>query len=357
MRHIPTTTKILLGPILITGLVLLGIATALHRSDSEQATHRPITANPLAGAQLYVDTESDAAQQVRQWQTTQPADATAMAKLAALPTAKWLTSGDSLDSDFSDYLRAARVLDNTVNLVVYDIPDRDCGEYSKGGATNLQEYKAFIDKFTMMVGDTKAAIIVEPDAVANMAGGADSCLSAEQQSTYRQALSYATSHLQHNLPNATIYLDAGNSGWITDMQDLSNTLQQAGVNNADGVSLNVSSFQTSADSLAYGHSLSKAMGGNVHFVIDTSRNGQGPYQNPKYEDIDWCNPPGRSLGHYPTVDTGDALADGYLYIKTPGESDGMDPDYDKCYGGPVAGQWWPAYALDLIRRWPTNLQP
>ena len=32
----------------------------------------------------------------------------------------------------------------------------------------------------------------------------------------------------------------------------------------------------------------------THFVIDTSRNGQGPWSPPAYPDPqDWCNPPGR----------------------------------------------------------------
>ena len=35
--------------------------------------------------------------------------------------------------------------------------------------------------------------------------------------------------------------------------------------------------------------------------------------------------------------------DGYLWVKRPGESDGA------CNGGPGAGQWWQAYALDLVR--------
>ena len=35
--------------------------------------------------------------------------------------------------------------------------------------------------------------------------------------------------------------------------------------------------------------------------------------------------------------------DAYLWVKTPGESDGT------CNGGPRAGQWWPEYALGLSR--------
>lgn len=49
------------------------------------------------------------------------------------------------------------------------------------------------------------------------------------------------------------------------------------------------------------------------------------------------------LGVEPTTQTGHPLVDAYLWIKTPGESDG------ECGGGPRAGQWWAEYALGLSR--------
>lgn len=47
-----------------------------------------------------------------------------------------------------------------------------------------------------------------------------------------------------------------------------------------------------------------------------------------------------------TAATADPLADAYLWIKPPGESDGA------CNGGPEAGAWWPEYALGLAQRAP-----
>ena len=97
------------------------------------------------------------------------------------------------------------------------------------------------------------------------------------------------------------------------------------------------------------------------FVVDTSRNGQGPWQataeygDPQY----WCNPPGRGLGvrpHASPVAEND-LVDAYLWIKTPGESDGQcnrgtDGDTDPEWGGivdPAAGSWFLQQALELAR--------
>jgi endoglucanase len=98
----------------------------------------------------------------------------------------------------------------------------------------------------------------------------------------------------------------------------------------------------------------------AHFVVDTSRNGQGPWTPPSgYPDPqDWCNPPDRGLGLRPTANTGNALLDAYLWVKIPGESDGectrglgptgtIDPEWDIV--DPGAGQWFPEMALQLAQ--------
>ena len=96
----------------------------------------------------------------------------------------------------------------------------------------------------------------------------------------------------------------------------------------------------------------------THYVIDTSRNGQGPWNPPAYPDPqDWCNPPDRGLGDTPTLTTGIALVDAYLWVKIPGESDGectrglgpagttSDPEWGRV--DPGAGDWFPEMALQL----------
>ncbi|MBI3888987.1 glycoside hydrolase family 6 protein, partial [Candidatus Saccharibacteria bacterium] len=47
----------------------------------------------------------------------------------------------------------------------------------------------------------------------------------------------------------------------------------------------------------------------------------------------------RSLGANPTLVTGISLVDAYLWIKTPGDSDGACGN-----DAPAAGQWWQPYA-------------
>jgi endoglucanase len=99
----------------------------------------------------------------------------------------------------------------------------------------------------------------------------------------------------------------------------------------------VSNVQATSVNIAYGERVSGLTGGK-HFVIDTSRNGI-PGIDPRL----WCNPRGRALGVVPTTHTAHPLVDAFLWIKPPGESDGT------CGGGPPAGTWWAAYALELSR--------
>jgi endoglucanase len=97
------------------------------------------------------------------------------------------------------------------------------------------------------------------------------------------------------------------------------------------------------------------------FVIDTGRNGQGPWEPPAglYPDPqDWCNAPGRGAGPRPRILASNGLAAALLWVKSPGESDGScnrgitgsttDPEW----GGiidPIASGWFRAQALQLAR--------
>jgi endoglucanase len=97
----------------------------------------------------------------------------------------------------------------------------------------------------------------------------------------------------------------------------------------------------------------------AHFVVDTSRNGQGPWIPPPHppgDPQDWCNPPDRGVGYRPTANTGQALIDAYLWVKIPGESDGgcyrwtggpQDPVRNRI--DPAAGQWFADMALELAQ--------
>jgi cellulase/cellobiase CelA1 len=111
---------------------------------------------------------------------------------------------------------------------------------------------------------------------------------------------------------------------------------------ARGFSLNVSNFIETSRCLQYGADvlgiLEKEGITGKSFVVDTGRNGAGPFRG---QPEAWCNPPGRALGDPPRE--GPPPADALLWIKPPGDSDGT------CRQGPTAGRFWPEYAIDLAR--------
>lgn len=325
--------------------------------DTPDNTPPPSISNPLTGQSLYIDPETPAARQVAAWQTDRPADAAQMDRLAKQPTARWIGDVEDFD-ELKQYFAQVTAQKKTTTVVLYNIPGRDCGLYSSGGANSVDAYKKFVDGLAKAKGEARVIVIIEPDALAQLEEsypGGRACLSGEKKQQRNEMLGYAVKTLKA-APNTYTYLDAGNSAWEIDPAVMADRLRAAGSDMADGFSVNVSNFRTIQESTEYGKSISDNLEGK-HFVIDTSRNGLGHFSNKERPEFGWCNPPGRALGHYPTVNTGEDRVDAYLYVKIPGESDGADPDPLKCFGGPPAGQWNPEYALGLINRWPAEFQP
>ncbi|MET9697673.1 glycoside hydrolase family 6 protein [Streptomyces sp. NPDC006529] len=327
----------------LTSLVLLALAAATACTSSgpgaaPAGTPAAAPADPQgAGSPYWVDPQSDAARQVEAWEAQgRNGDAQVLRRIADQPMALW-GAGDDPGPEIRRAVEGARAAHRTVVLTAYNIPYRDCGQHSAGGAWNATAYRSWIGAFADNIGDAQALVVLEPDAVPHVVDG---CTQAEHHEERYQLLSDAIDRLKRN-KNTKVYLDAGNPAWIPDPQKLVEPLYKAGIERADGFSLNVSNFQPDEAGRAYGAALSRGTGGK-HFVIDTSRNGAGPL--PGSGPQAWCNPPGRALGVRPTDRTGDPLVDAYLWVKRPGESDGP------CRGGPEAGRWWPDYALGLARR-------
>lgn len=309
----------------------VGCSSAADVDEASVAGAR--SKDPAHATSFWVDPASPAAEQIQMWEREgRKHDAALLKRIADQPTALWPAG----ELDPGPVIRAAtasaRQEGRTPIFVAYDIPHRDCGQHSAGGAADADAYRAWIGKFAEALGDSKALVVLEPDAVAHMVDG---CTPGEYQGEREQLLSEAVVRLKQQ-SGTTVYLDAGNPAWIQDPWKLVEPLKRAGVEEADGFSLNVSNFQTDDVTKKYGVHLSKDLGGK-HFVVDSSRNGNGPLPGA------WCNPPGRGLGTRPTTDTGEPALDAYLWIKRPGASDGT------CEGGPDAGQWWPEYALELAR--------
>ena len=291
-----------------------------------------ITANVLAGANFWVNPYSNAKATADAWRATRPADATQMDKIATQSTARWIGNWNTnVQADVNTATTTITSAGKLPVFVAYNIPQRDCGGYSGSNSTSAQAYRDWITAFANGIGARKAVVILEPDALAAM-----DCLSATDQQRRLDLLSYAVQAFAAK-GSIAVYLDAGHSHWKS-AATIAQRLVSAGIAKAQGFSLNVSNFYLTSDITIYGTQVSALVGGK-HFIIDTGRNGLGPAA-----DGQWCNPAGRAIGQRPTSSTGNALIDAYLWIKTPGESDGS------CNGAPSACTWMPEYALGLAQR-------
>jgi endoglucanase len=294
---------------------------------------RPQGPNPLAAMRFFVDKGGNARRQVDAWKGDRPADAAAIERIAVEPHAEWFGDWNpDVASAVDQRVSAIADADAVPLMVVYNIPFRDCGQYSAGGAKDPSGYRTWIRQVALGIKNRKVVVVLEPDGL----GLLTKCLSPADQQARLDLLNDAVRVLAANA-GTRIYLDAGNARWIP-AAEMATRLVNAGLAGADGFSLNVSNYIATEETIAYGKEVSAHAGGK-HFIVDTSRNGNGPI-----DASAWCNPAGRALGHVPTVATGEPLVDAFLWVKPPGESDGT------CNGGPRAGEWWPDYALGLAKR-------
>ncbi len=287
-------------------------------------------ANPFVGAKLFVDPDNPAQVTVAEWSSTRAADAAVMRRIAQTPVTVWLGDWQSnIGAATTQELSNMRAQGALPVFVLYNIPVRDCGSYSAGGASSAAAYQSWIQAIQNASQGSKAVFLLEPDALAGW-----ECLSGAQKAERVNILRTAITTLTSS-PNHYVYLDAGNARWHT-AAEIASRLKEVGVEHLHGIALNISNFLTTTESRQYGQQISQLTGG-LHVVVDSSRNGAGPAPN-----LEWCNPTGRKIGEVPRAVTGQGALDAVLWVKYPGESDGA------CNGGPSAGEWWPEYALSLV---------
>lgn len=214
-------------------------------------------------------------------------------------------------------------------LVLYNMPNRDIGQYSKGGAKTRDSYLYFIESFANGIKDKSPIVIYEPDSLPH------TTMMPEEDALWRMDLMKEGLELLTRSCRAHVYVDIGHSNWLSP-KDAAKLLNSVCNDKVRGFAVNVSNYRSTKESMNWGLKVCEHRPQD-HFVIDTSRNGNGPHGN------EWCNPPGRALGEPPTCKTGEEQCDAFLWIKIPGESDG------KANKGPRAGRFWGEMAEQLVR--------
>jgi cellulose 1,4-beta-cellobiosidase len=204
-----------------TGLVAVPAAAQVQRLD-----------NPYAGTRVYVNPE---------WSAL-AAGEPGGAAVAGQPTGVWLDSiasigGTSGKRGLRGHLdEALRQGANLVQLVLYDLPGRDCGWLSSNGelaAGELDRYRReFVDPIARILADRAYArlrivAVVEYNALPFMitsvsprAFATPTCDTVKAAGTYLNGIGYALARLGA-MPNVYNYLDIsqhGVLGWAANRQ-------------------------------------------------------------------------------------------------------------------------------------------
>lgn len=220
----------------VAALTVAGVAPsaapAAAASSPQPARAQSLSAarvdNPYAGAGVYVNPE---------WSARAAAEPGGSA-VAGQPTAVWLdriaaVQGASGAMGLRAHLDAAVTQAAgrpfVVQLVIYDLPGRDCAALASNGElgpTELPRYKSeFIDPIAAILADPAYAGLrivntIEIDSLPNLvtnAGGTATatpqCDTMKANGNYVNGVGYALAKLGA-VPNVYNYIDAGHHGWL-----------------------------------------------------------------------------------------------------------------------------------------------
>jgi endoglucanase len=302
--------------------------------------------NPLAGARFFVDPQSEAANAAKRFP--------ALNVIASQPgTARYGTFSTgspyvpTIGIAVSRYLaRAAGEEPGTVPLLAtYRLVHHVCG--NGDSPADRHAYHNFIEDFAHGIGSYRAVLFLEMDSLIT-----SPCLNAHGLTTRMNELRDAINIITADCPHLVVYLDAGAADAVP-ASATARMLKRAGVAKIQGFFLNSTHFDWSSKEIRYGEQIS-AMTSGKHFVVNTGENGQGPLvpRNRVTQGNEvLCNPAGRGLGPRPTTNTGYPNVDMFAWTSNPGESGGQchdQPGYE-VPGAPPTGEYWPSYALMLVR--------
>ncbi|WP_427918675.1 glycoside hydrolase family 6 protein [Streptomyces sp. cg40] len=248
--------------------------------------------NPYADAKVYVNPE---------WSAKAAAE-TGGSRISNQPTGVWLdriaaingvNGGMGLRAHLDAALAQKGSGEEVVQLVVYDLPGRDCAALASNGElgpTEIGRYESeFIDPIAAILADSKYASLrivttIEIDSLPNLVTNTGSKATATPQcdtmlanGNYVKGVGYALNKLGA-IPNVYNYIDAGHHGWLgwdDNFAPAATLMYQAA--NAEGATVNdVAGFITNTANYS-------ALKEN-NFTINDSVNGVSVRQS---KWVDW----------------------------------------------------------------------
>jgi cellulose 1,4-beta-cellobiosidase len=291
--------------------------------------------NPYAGAKVYVNPE---------WSANAAAEPGG-SRIANQPTGVWLDRTAAiagaggkmgLRAHLDEALRQKGSDQLVVQLVIYNLPGRDCSALASNGelkADEIDKYKTqYIDPIKAILADPKYASLrivttVEIDSLPNLVTNTGSrptavpqCDVMKANGNYVKGVGYALNKLG-DVPNVYNYVDAGHHGWLgwddnfapsAAIMKEAATAEGATVNDVHGFITNTANYSALkennftindnvagksvreskwvdwnryVDELSFAQAfrtqaVSAGFNANVGMLIDTSRNGWGGTARP-----------------------------------------------------------------------------
>jgi len=388
-----TTTAVTSGTTTVTkstsGTTTVTKSTSGTATTTATSTGATASGNPFVGYTPYLSPvyAAEVAAAAAQLTGTQ---ATLAASVANIPTFIWLDQVAKVP-DLATYLQDITTLQASsstkyiLQIVVYDLPDRDCAAAASNGEFTIADngqanYFNYIDQIVAQIKpfpNVRVVAVIEPDSLANLVTNLDVAECAAAQTTYLACTNYAIEQL--NSIGVYMYLDAGHAGWLGWPANLAPAAQlfnsvftNAGspafvrglaTNTANYNSLTttspdpITSGNPNYDELLYITALSPLLTEfPAHFIVDQGRSG---VQDIRQAWGDWCNVKGAGFGIRPTTNTPSSLIDSIVWVKPGGECDGTSnssaPRYDyhcslsdAAQPSPQAGTWFQAYFATLV---------
>lgn len=200
-----------------------------------------------------------------------------LGKIALRPKAKWFGSwiGDGqIAGKVREYVANATGGDPDVlvQLTVFRmVPWEQQACERLPTRAEKASYRRWIKRFAGALGDTRAAIVVQPDGpFAACAPGGSPVLS--------KLVAHATRTLAA-LPRTTVYVETGSASWNRyDPERAADLLVRGGVADARGFHLNTTHYESVEDQVRFGAQVVEALAArgipDRHFTVDTAENGR-----------------------------------------------------------------------------------
>jgi len=237
----------------VTSSVASSIASSVASSAASSVPPGVRLDNPFVGAQWYVDPI---------WSAKAQAESGG-SKIARYNTAVWMDRIGAIaptDGSFGlrDHLDAALAQKaNVIQIVVYDLPNRDChalasnGELKQGAEGSARYRTEYVDAIASIFADAKYSslriiAIIEPDSLPNLVtnlSDPECQLATDPTHGYVANTRYTLSKL-YPISNVYSYVDIGHSGWLgwTDNFGLAVTLIGNAIKSATGGVNSVAGF-------------------------------------------------------------------------------------------------------------------